>query len=90
VNATALLTAIIGAAYGAVVARDLMRGRRWMAASRVGIGAPSLLELVTLGHGSWLEHQVIFVICIALLIASLAAYGLDRREKQHDVSGFLQ
>jgi hypothetical protein len=90
VDTTALVTAIIGTVMGAAVARDLMRGRRWSAAGGAAMGGAALLNLVTMGNRSWLEHQVVFVVGIALLIGSMAAFGAARREKQHDVGGFLR
>jgi ABC-type uncharacterized transport system permease subunit len=90
VNVTALVTAILGAALGAMVTRDLMRGQRWTAASRAGMGGASLLFLVTIGNGTWLEHQVVSGVAIALMLASMAASGRARREKPRDVNGFLR
>jgi ABC-type uncharacterized transport system permease subunit len=84
VNIIALGTALLGAALGALVMRDLMRGQRWMAASRAGFGVASLLFLVTVGSGTWLERQVVSGVAIALMTASLAAGGRARREKQRD------
>jgi hypothetical protein len=88
VDSTALVAAILGAAWGAMVARDLIRGRRWTAVGKAGIGSAGELNLVTLGNGSWLEHQVISVIGLALIIASAAAFGAGRRKQQRDVDGF--
>ena len=81
-NITALVTAVIGAAWGAIFTRDLIRGRRWSAAGDAGIGIASLLNLVTMGSGSWLEHQVIFGIGLVLTVASMAAFAADRRDGQ--------
>jgi hypothetical protein len=50
----------------------------------------SLLFLVTIGTGTWLEHQVVSGVAIALMVASMAAGGRARREKRHDVDGFLR
>lgn len=87
-NITALVTAVIGAAWGAVFTRDLIRGRRWSAAGDAGIGIASLLNLVTVGRGAWLEHQVIFGISLVLAVASMAAFAAARRGGQRGARGF--
>ena len=61
-----------------------------MAAGSAGMGGALLLNFVTMGNRSWLEHQIVFAVGIALIIASMAAFGADRGKKQRDVSGFLQ
>jgi hypothetical protein len=43
-----------------------------------------------MGNKLWVEHQVVFVVGIALLIGSMAAFGAARGEKQRDVGGFLR
>ena len=42
VDSTALFTAIIGGAYGAMVAYRLARGQRWMATGLAAIGSANL------------------------------------------------
>jgi hypothetical protein len=90
VDNTALVTAIIGAGWGAMVMRDLMLGRRWYAAGRAGMSGASLLQITTIGNRSLLEHQVVFAIGIAVIIASMIAFEVARREKQRDVRGLLR
>ncbi len=87
-NITALVTALIGAAWGAIATRDLIRGRRWSAAGDTGIGIASLLNFVTMGRGPWLENQVIFGISLVLAVASMAAFAVDRRDGQRGARGF--
>jgi hypothetical protein len=78
VDITALVAAFTGAGWGAVLTRDLMRGRRWRAAADAGVGSASLLNVVTLGRGSWSEHVVILIVGVGLIILSAVAFGADR------------
>jgi hypothetical protein len=84
----ALGAAFIGACWGAVLTRDLMRGRRWRAAGDAGVGSASLLNVVTLGRGSWSEHLVILFVGVGLIILSIAAFGADRGNRRRDLGGF--
>jgi hypothetical protein len=90
VDSTALFTAIIGAAYGAMVAYRLARGQRWVAVGLAAMGSVWLLDLVTLDRGSLLEHRVILITSIALVILSIAAMGAAQKDRERDPRGFLR
>ena len=66
-DSTALFTAIIGAAYGAMVAYRLARNERWIATGLAAIGSATLVNSVTWGKGSLLEHRIIFIASAALV-----------------------
>jgi hypothetical protein len=88
VDITALVAAFIGACWSAALTRDLMRGRRWRAAGDAALGSASLLNVVTLGSGSWSEHIVILIVELGLIILSVAAFGADRGNRRRDLGGF--
>ena len=88
-NSTALLTAIGGAAFGAMVAYRVMRGQRWIAVGLAAIGSVILLNVVTLGKGTVLEHRVILLVSVALVILNLVAVGAASRDRRRDLGGFL-
>jgi ABC-type Fe3+-siderophore transport system permease subunit len=85
VDSTALLTAIMGAAYGAMVVYRLAKGQRWMATAVAAIGSVILANLVTLGNRSRLEPHVILIASVALTILFLAASGAAQKERERDL-----
>lgn len=87
VDIMALGSAFIGACWGAVVTRELMRGRRWRAAGDAALGSAVLLNLATAGKGSWSEHLVILIVAVGLIILSIAAFGADRWSRRRDLGG---
>jgi hypothetical protein len=90
VDSTALFTAIIGAAYGAMVAYRLARGQRWMATGLAAIGSATLVNSVTWGKGSLLEHRVVFIASVALVILFIAAMGAAQKDRERDLGRFLR
>jgi hypothetical protein len=82
VDSTALLAAIFGAAYGAMVAYRLLKGQRWTAVGLIAFGSMTLLNLVTIGHGTHLEHRIILAINLALLITFIAVSDRASQERQ--------
>jgi hypothetical protein len=90
VDSTALFTAIIGAAYGAMVAYRLARGQGWTAVALAAIGSVNLATFVTLGRGSLLEHRVILIAFVALVILSLAASGAAQKDRERYPGGLLR
>lgn len=89
-DGTALFTAIIGAAYGAMVACRLARGQRWMATGLAAMGSATLVNSVTWGKGSLLEHRVIFIASVALVILFIAAMGAAQKDRERDLGRFLR
>lgn len=74
-DSTALLAAILGAAFGATVAYCVVKRQWWKAVGSFAMGSASLLNAVTLGNQSRLEHTVVFdttMILIACFIACCA------------------
>jgi hypothetical protein len=90
VDGTALFTAIMGAAYGAMVADRLARGLRWMALGLAAVGITQLANFVTLGKGSVPEHRVIFIASIVLTIFFIVALGAAQRDRERDLGRFLR
>ncbi len=89
-DSTALVTAIIGAAYGAMVGYRLAIGQRWMAIALAAIGSVNLATFVTWGSRSLLEHRVILIADVALAILFLAACGAAQNDRELDLRGFLR
>lgn len=89
-DSTALITAITGAAYGAMVAYRLARGQWWTATGLAAIGITFVADFVTSGNWSLLEHRIIFIASIALIIFAVAAFGAARRDGERDHEGFLR
>ena len=88
-DGTALFTAIIGAAYGAMVAYRLARGQRWIATGLAAIGSATLVNSVTWGKGSLLEHRAIFIASVALVILFIAAIGAAQKARERELGRFL-
>jgi hypothetical protein len=79
-DSTALVTAIFGAALGAVVAYCVVKRRWWKAAGILALGGASLMNIVTEGNQSHLEHRlvldatmILFACCFACFV--IAAIG---------------
>ena len=89
-DSTALFTAIIAAACGAMAAYRVARGQRWMAVTLAAIGTVNLATFVTLGTGSLLEHRVILIASTALVILFLAASGAARKDGERFPGVFLR
>ena len=89
-DSTALVTAIVGAAYGAMVAYRLAIGQRWMAAALAAIGSANVATFVTFGKGSPLEHRLILIADVALATLFLAALGAAQKDRERDLRGFLR
>lgn len=89
-NTTALVTAITGAAYGAMIAYRLAKGQRWTATGLAAIGTVVLANLVTMGNRSQPEHLIIYIASIALATLYLAACAAAQKHRERDLGRFLR
>lgn len=75
-DSTALVAAIFGTALGALVAYCVVRRRWWKAAGSLALGGASLLNIVTQGNQSHLEHRVVLDATMILIACfAIAAIG---------------
>ena len=54
------------------------------------MGSATLVNSVTWGKGSLLEHRVIFIASVALVILFIAAMGAAQKDRERDLGRFLR
>jgi peptidoglycan/LPS O-acetylase OafA/YrhL len=80
-DSTALVTAIFGAALGAVVAYCVVKRRWWKAAGSLALGGASLMNIVTQGNQSHLEHRLVLDATMILFACFVIAAIGDARAR---------
>jgi drug/metabolite transporter (DMT)-like permease len=78
-DGTALLAAVFGAAFGALISYLVTKRRWWRALGSFAIGGVCLLGTVIQGNESHLEHSVLFGAKMILIACFLIAVGADAR-----------
>jgi peptidoglycan/LPS O-acetylase OafA/YrhL len=78
-DGTALLAAIFGTAFGAVICYVVIKRRWWKALGSFAIGGVCLLSIVIQGNESHLEHNVLFDAKMILIACFVIAVGADAR-----------
>jgi hypothetical protein len=75
----ALVAGLVGVALGASVCYRLVRRQWWAASSGLAICAEVLLQTVTEGNRSHLEHTVVWAVSMSLLLWFVIAIAAHQR-----------
>jgi hypothetical protein len=78
-DSTAAFVAIFGSGYGAAIVYQAARHRWWIAGGLLAFGGGILLNIVTAGNHSRIEHKVVFAVTLVTSTYFLVAGAADRR-----------
>jgi|SRR5271156_4259277 len=81
-DSTAAFVAIFGSGYGAAIVYQAARHRWWIASGLLALGGGILLNLVTAGNHSRIEHKAVFAVTLVTATYFLGAGAADRRASE--------
>lgn len=75
-DGTALFAAIYGVAYGVIATYLVVKRQWWKAIGSSAISGALLLNIVTQGNQSHLEHTVVFGVSVILIACFIACFAI--------------
>jgi hypothetical protein len=81
-DSTAAYVAIFGSGYCAAIVYHAAGRRWWIASGLLSLGAGILLNIVTSGNHSSIEHKVVFAVSLVAITYFLIAGAADRRASE--------